>query len=108
MDCKRLRKRYNKGKDIISRLPDDVLSHIVSRLEAEDAVKTCVLSSRWKNVWTLIYNLCINLPEEDDEGDEGNRGTLFVDFVELVSVIPNPKVFKNFISSHLMNFKKVM
>ncbi|KAL5737011.1 hypothetical protein ACOSQ2_031799 [Xanthoceras sorbifolium] len=46
-----------RGEDIISKLPDHVLSHILSRLETKDAVKTCVLSSRWKDLWTLIYNL---------------------------------------------------
>ncbi|KAK0578496.1 hypothetical protein LWI29_011388 [Acer saccharum] len=80
MDSERLKKQY-KGEDIISRLPDDVLSHIISRLEAKDAVKTCVLSTRWKNVWTLIYNFCFKLIRD---GNEGNIGTLFVNFVELV------------------------
>ena len=46
--------RLYKGEDIISRMPDDVLSHIISRLEAKDAVKTSVLSSRWKNLWAFI------------------------------------------------------
>ncbi|KAK0578507.1 hypothetical protein LWI29_011504 [Acer saccharum] len=57
MDSGSFGKRHNKGEDIISRMPDDVLSHIISRLQVKDAVKTCVLSSRFKNVWTLIYNL---------------------------------------------------
>ncbi|KAK3210532.1 hypothetical protein Dsin_015238 [Dipteronia sinensis] len=108
MDGKRLRKRYNKGEDIISRLPDDVLSHIISRFEAKDTVKTCVLSSRWKNVWTLIYNHFFNLPEEDDKGNEGNRGTLFFNFVELVLRRSQSKSIQKFHPSHLMNFKKVM
>ncbi|KAI9199072.1 hypothetical protein LWI28_026846 [Acer negundo] len=59
-------------------MPDDVLSHIISRLEAKDAFKTCVLSTRWKNVWTLIYNLCFR------DGYGGNSGTMFVNFVEFV------------------------
>ncbi|KAL5856305.1 hypothetical protein ACOSQ3_006146 [Xanthoceras sorbifolium] len=56
MDLKML-SELTIGEDIISKLPDHVLSHILSRLKTKDAVKTCVLSSRWKDVWTLIYNL---------------------------------------------------
>ncbi|KAK3227507.1 hypothetical protein Dsin_007369 [Dipteronia sinensis] len=46
-----------RGRDFISRLPDDILVQILSCLETKDAVKTCVLSSRRKNLWTFIYNL---------------------------------------------------
>ncbi|KAL5738703.1 hypothetical protein ACOSP7_031464 [Xanthoceras sorbifolium] len=56
MDLKR-RRELKREEDIISKLPDDVLSHILSRLTTIDAVKTSVLSSRWKDLWTLIYNL---------------------------------------------------
>ncbi|TXG47060.1 hypothetical protein EZV62_026354 [Acer yangbiense] len=77
MDSGSFGKQY-KGEDIISRMPDDVLSHIISRLEAKDVVKTSILSTRWKNVWTLIYNLCFR------DGYGGNRVTLFVNFVEFV------------------------
>ncbi|KAK2654768.1 hypothetical protein Ddye_014624 [Dipteronia dyeriana] len=80
MDSELLEKQY-KREDIISRMPDDVLSHIISRLEAKDAVKTCVLSTRWKNVWTLSYNFFFNLATD---GNERNRRTLFVNFVKLV------------------------
>ncbi|KAK2657918.1 hypothetical protein Ddye_010970 [Dipteronia dyeriana] len=53
MASKRLEKK-TAGEDFISRLPDDVLAHILSRLDTEEAVKTSILSSRWKNQWTFI------------------------------------------------------
>lgn len=50
----------NSGKDIISNLPEFVLGHILSFLPTKDAVRTCVLSTRWKYTWTLVTNLRID------------------------------------------------
>ena len=49
---KRQRRRENKDK--LSELPDCVLLHILSFLNTEDAVGTCILSTRWKNLWKHI------------------------------------------------------
>ncbi|XP_075088183.1 F-box/LRR-repeat protein At3g03360-like [Nicotiana tabacum] len=42
--------------DHISQLPDAILVQILSRLPTEDAVASCVLSKRWRYLWTSIYN----------------------------------------------------
>uniref|UniRef100_A0A453NA15 F-box domain-containing protein n=1 Tax=Aegilops tauschii subsp. strangulata TaxID=200361 RepID=A0A453NA15_AEGTS len=39
------------GQDHISRLPDDLLSNIVSCLPTNEAARTMVLSTRWRSVW---------------------------------------------------------
>ncbi|KAM3239896.1 hypothetical protein ACQJBY_053532 [Aegilops geniculata] len=39
------------GRDHISRLPDDLLSNIISRLPTNEAARTMVLSTRWRGVW---------------------------------------------------------
>ncbi|CAO2203927.1 unnamed protein product [Urochloa humidicola] len=39
------------GTDHISRLPDPLLSNIVSRLPTQEAARTVVLSTRWRSVW---------------------------------------------------------
>ncbi|KAI9109417.1 hypothetical protein K1719_019471 [Acacia pycnantha] len=39
-------------------LPDDLIHHILSFMETKDAVQTCVLSTRWRYMWTSIP--CLN------------------------------------------------
>ncbi|OMO73675.1 hypothetical protein COLO4_26932 [Corchorus olitorius] len=39
------------SKDYISRLPNDILYHIISKLPFEFAVQTTCLSTKWKDVW---------------------------------------------------------
>ncbi|XP_052135835.1 F-box protein At4g22280-like isoform X1 [Oryza glaberrima] len=50
-------------EDRIDVLPDALLQHILSFLPAEDAVKTCVLSRRWRHLWKLTPILCITNTE---------------------------------------------
>ncbi|KAK2647529.1 hypothetical protein Ddye_015018 [Dipteronia dyeriana] len=85
MDLKR-HEDLNRGEDIISKLPDDILIHILSLLETKDAVKTCILSTRWRNLWTLSYNLSFNVFETKD----------FVNFVDNVLSCCQSKDIQNF------------
>ncbi|CAN7053004.1 unnamed protein product [Brassica rapa subsp. trilocularis] len=43
--------RSNEGSDFISSLPDAILHHILSNIPTEHAIRTSVLSKRWKHVW---------------------------------------------------------
>ncbi|GMP58963.1 hypothetical protein CsSME_00022434 [Camellia sinensis var. sinensis] len=51
--------------DRISMLPDSLLTHILSFLPIEDAIKTDVLSKRWQYLWTTLPSLLFRLPYPD-------------------------------------------
>ena len=44
-------------RDRISELSSSVLLHIMEFMNAEDAVRTCVLSKRWKDLWKGLTTL---------------------------------------------------
>lgn len=48
-----------KDRDLLSNLSESVMCHILSRLTAKEAVRTCVLSKTWERKWTIIYNFNI-------------------------------------------------
>ncbi|XP_047157345.1 F-box/LRR-repeat protein At1g55660-like [Vigna umbellata] len=46
-----------KEEDKLSDLPDEVLQHMMEFLPTTQAIKTCVLSKRWKNLWKGLTTL---------------------------------------------------
>ncbi|KAI4328402.1 hypothetical protein L6164_020759 [Bauhinia variegata] len=56
-------------QDYISQLPNSILSNIFSSLKTREVVRTSVLSTRWRYVWTTPINLVFdadNMLEEKD------------------------------------------
>ncbi|KAL2331259.1 hypothetical protein Fmac_018840 [Flemingia macrophylla] len=45
------------AEDIISQLHESILGHILSFLPTMEAIRTCVLSKRWIDVWESITNV---------------------------------------------------
>ncbi|XP_031121357.1 F-box/LRR-repeat protein At3g59200-like [Ipomoea triloba] len=46
-----------RSRDRISQLPADILDHILGFLPIQDAAKTAVLSSIWRDVWFSLTQL---------------------------------------------------
>ncbi|KAK9074368.1 hypothetical protein SSX86_006966 [Deinandra increscens subsp. villosa] len=46
--------------DKLSRLPEDISSHILSLMPTKYAVRTSILSKRWRYTWMLVTNLDID------------------------------------------------
>ncbi|CAI9261632.1 unnamed protein product [Lactuca saligna] len=50
----------SKNEDRLSSLPEEILSHILSLMPTSFAVRTSILSKRWKHCWRMITNLDLN------------------------------------------------
>ncbi|KAH9605965.1 hypothetical protein KSS87_000915 [Heliosperma pusillum] len=73
--------------DRISTLPDDVLGHMLSFLPTRSAVKTSILSTRWRHLFTLTT--CLSFDDEPffahpQENEEIEATRKFKEFVEKV------------------------
>lgn len=54
------RRKHNGEEDLVDRfsnLPDALVTYILSFLPIKEAVKTCILSKRWKLSWTSVSKL---------------------------------------------------
>ncbi|XP_062011808.1 F-box/LRR-repeat protein At4g14103-like isoform X2 [Rosa rugosa] len=83
-------KRHLRAPDRISGLSDALLWHILSFVETQDAVRTCILSTRWKNIWASVPTLdfdpsCFRYP---------SKFLAFVDHVLLLRYSSNIQKFR--------------
>ncbi|XP_020876307.1 putative F-box/FBD/LRR-repeat protein At5g22610 [Arabidopsis lyrata subsp. lyrata] len=67
-------------EDLISKLPDALISQILSYLPTKDIVRTSVLSKRWKRVWLLIPGLDLDSYEFPDYNTFVSFVNKFLDF----------------------------
>ncbi|KAM0913340.1 hypothetical protein ACQ4PT_012233 [Festuca glaucescens] len=78
-----------KGRPIVrlEDLPEDVLHTILSKLPAREVVRSSVLSSEWRSVWTTCIKLSFNGPDvcSGRDGAKSEQGTqVFIDRVDTV------------------------
>ncbi|CAJ2657008.1 unnamed protein product [Trifolium pratense] len=60
MKIQRRNNNADEKKDRLSDLSDCALLHILSILNIKEAVQTCILSTRWKNLWKQLSILSLN------------------------------------------------
>ncbi|XP_078178218.1 F-box/LRR-repeat protein At4g14096-like [Carex rostrata] len=71
--------------DSISNLPDSLLLHIMSFLDSQKAVQSCVLSKRWKNLWASLQRLHLDQSKFKTTSElKGERFTYFVNTLLLL------------------------
>ncbi|XP_038702918.1 F-box/LRR-repeat protein At4g14103-like [Tripterygium wilfordii] len=83
-----------ESEDRISQLSDSLLHHILSFLPTKNAVATCILSTRWQDLWISVTNLdfeCSNYYKKEFKFSNG-----FMNFVEKVLLLhsSNIKMFR--------------
>ncbi|CAF2048875.1 F-box protein At3g60790-like [Brassica napus] len=82
--------------DLISKLPDELLQMILSKLSIEEAVRTSVLSSRWVDVWKWRSHLVLDMNKVLDTTPD--KDLAYVSFKLARSMT---KVIKNHHRGHL-------
>ncbi|XP_027364581.1 putative F-box/FBD/LRR-repeat protein At4g13965 [Abrus precatorius] len=60
---RRKRRESNVDQDRLSDLPSEILLHIMSFMMIKDAVRTCILSKRWKDLWKFLPNFKLHVSE---------------------------------------------
>ncbi|PNX73554.1 F-box family protein [Trifolium pratense] len=93
---KNVKLSVSENQDRLSDLPDCVILHILSFLNAKHAVQTCVLSIRYENLWKRIPVLIL-------DSSESNFRTLKI-FTEFVSNVLSHR--DSSISLQTLNFKR--
>ncbi|KAF3619547.1 putative lipoxygenase 6, chloroplastic-like [Capsicum annuum] len=59
------RKQRLSPSDVLSNLPDSLINDILTRLPLRDAVRTSILSKKWRYKWNGIQHLVLKLPMDN-------------------------------------------
>lgn len=54
LTAKRIKISWSENEDRLNGLPESIILHILSFLNTKIAVQTCVLSTRWKDMWKRL------------------------------------------------------
>ncbi len=76
----------DSGRDWLSGLPEGVLHRIMSLLDSRQAVRTCVLSRRWRDLWRSIPRVHADIYDFTPDGTIDGEGEEDVEEAEVVVV----------------------
>lgn len=79
-------KRCERSHDLISELPEGILHEILSSLSFKEMGRTCVLSKRWRYLWTSHPNLYFNFR------GEWRKRSMFLSFINR-GLLAGPEAF---------------
>ncbi|XP_038718775.1 F-box/FBD/LRR-repeat protein At4g26340-like [Tripterygium wilfordii] len=82
-----------ENEDRISQLPDCILHCILSLLPTKDAVATCILSTRWQDLWISVTNLDLKCTGNYRKGEDWKFKS-FTHFVKKVLLVPSSNIKK--------------
>ncbi|KAF8407763.1 hypothetical protein HHK36_006899 [Tetracentron sinense] len=95
--------------DIISNLPEHVMVMILVHLPIKDAVRTCVLSRKWRYIWPTIPELVFdeNNSNPCSNIDKTPRNCEFVNFIDRVLLVHKGPIHKFYLNTYLQNYSVV-
>ncbi|XP_062085222.1 FBD-associated F-box protein At5g60610-like [Humulus lupulus] len=94
-------------EDRLSKLPDEVILHILSFLPTEDVVRTCLLSKHWKLMWYSVPTLSFSDADPDIDSQEDEDIEKVYKYVD--NYLKHRKTSKNFmVDSTITSFKLQM
>ncbi|CAK8564907.1 unnamed protein product [Lathyrus sativus] len=92
---KKVKVTDNVDKDMFNDLPECIILHILSFLTTKHAVRTCILSSRWKDLWKRLPALIFRR-------SDFQTNMIFTEFVYKVFSLRDSSV-----SLHTLDFENV-
>ncbi|KAI3956361.1 hypothetical protein MKW92_033064, partial [Papaver armeniacum] len=103
-----------RNEDRISKLPDPLIHHILSFMYTKHAVQTCVLSTRWRHIWTslpvlkfcdrLHYRLGTDVSDWDKEDRQSAKR--FIKFVNKVLSLRDDSAIQRFSLASSFNYSR--
>ncbi|XP_073282819.1 F-box/LRR-repeat protein At4g14103-like [Primulina huaijiensis] len=90
----RMAETDDTGEDIISKLPESIISRILSLLPTKQVLQTCVLSKEWEYKWASIYN--IDIIDAEGFSRRTTRKKSVVNFVDRIFILSRASTLKRF------------